>query len=241
MIQLGVNIDHVATLRNVRGTVYPEPIAAALIAQEAGADNITLHLREDRRHIIDRDVYVLKEVLAIPINFEMAVTEEMLHIAAEVLPQMCSLVPEKREELTTEGGLDVIGNRVEVGKACKILTDLGIHVSLFIDADVEQIAAAVDCGAQAIELHTGAYAEAAPHDQPAHLNQLRKATEFAISKGLTVHAGHGLNYYNVLPVAQIPGIEALMIGHAIVARAVLKGMETAVKEMKTLMLQARNL
>ncbi|MFI4954590.1 MAG: pyridoxine 5'-phosphate synthase, partial [Gammaproteobacteria bacterium] len=154
MIQLGINIDHVATVRNARGTIYPEPVAAALIAQEAGADNITFHLREDRRHIIDRDVYILKQVLAIPINFEMAITSEMLDIAQEIHPQMCSLVPEKREEVTTEGGLDVLKNQTQVSNACQRLRSLDIHSSIFINADEEQIAAAVDCGADAIELHT---------------------------------------------------------------------------------------
>lgn len=240
MLQLGINIDHVATLREARGGISPEPIAAALIAQEAGADNITLHLREDRRHIHDRDLFVLKQAIGIPINFEMAATPEMLEIALEVQPEMCCLVPEKREELTTEGGLDVISHRKEIHQACQQLAAEGIHVSLFIDPNVDQIAAAVECGAAAVELHTGAYADARrPEQQLLYLEQLRMAAAFAQHQGIEVHAGHGLNYHNVIPVAQIPEISALMIGHAIVARAVLKGMETAVKEMKSLMMQAR--
>lgn len=235
MTQLGVNIDHVATLREVRGNVnYPDPIEAALVAQKAGADNITVHLREDRRHIQDRDVYALKKVLNIPINLEVAVVPEMLDIALDVAPKFCCLVPEKREELTTEGGLDVIRYQREIADACERLANAGIIVSLFIDAEPKQILAAAEIGAPAIELHTGAYALAEGNDQVLHLQRIREAAILAKKNGLEVHAGHGLHLQNVTPIAHIEQIEALMIGHAIVARAIFVGMAEAIREMKAL-------
>lgn len=236
MIQLGVNIDHVATLRQVRGNVnYPDPVEAALIAQSAGADNITLHLREDRRHIQDKDVYAIKEAISIPMNLEVALTPEMIDIALDVSPEMCCLVPEKRQELTTEGGLDVVKYQKDIQKACERFADAGIRVSLFIDMHEEQILAATACGAPEVEFHTGEYALAQGEQQVNYLNELKAAAMFATQKGLIVHAGHGLNYDNVMPVTRISEIEALMIGHAIVARAVFVGLENAVKEMKALL------
>ncbi|MGI9278863.1 MAG: pyridoxine 5'-phosphate synthase [Endozoicomonas sp.] len=238
-ILLGVNIDHIATIRQARGGTYPDPVQAAIEAEQAGADGITLHLREDRRHILDRDVRLIRNVLQTRMNLEMAVTEEMLTIAEEVLPQAVCLVPEKREELTTEGGLDVVGHRSSIASACARMAKVGIEVSLFIDPDLAQIEASAEVGAPVIELHTGAYAEAeAPEAMEAELERLKKATVFALSKGLIVNAGHGLNYQNVEPVAAIDGINELNIGHSLIGRAFFTGLKTAVKEMKTLMLRA---
>ena len=237
-VLLGVNIDHVATLRQARGIRYPDPVQAAIDAEEAGADGITLHLREDRRHIQDRDVRLIKEVLQTRMNLEMAVTEEMIAIAEVVCPEAVCLVPEKREEVTTEGGLDVAGNFDSVANACRRLVKKNIEVSLFIDPDLDQIDASVKAGAPVIELHTGAYAEATGEAIQAELDRLKKATEYALSKGLIVNAGHGLNYQNVEPVAAIPGINELNIGHSIIGRAIFTGLKSAVKEMKALMMDA---
>ncbi|MCO7225463.1 pyridoxine 5'-phosphate synthase [Pleionea sp. CnH1-48] len=239
-ILLGVNIDHVATLRQARGTYYPEPVQAALIAEQAGADGITIHLREDRRHIVDRDVFLLKETLQTRMNLEMAVTEEMLAIAEKVKPAYVCLVPEKREELTTEGGLDVVGAEAKIKDACHRMMEAGIKVSLFIDAESSQIEAAKRCGAELIELHTGHYAEFRDEDAALpSLKKLQQAATFAHDIGLQVNAGHGLHYHNVQPVAMIPEIVELNIGHALIARAVMVGLESAVKEMKRLMVEAR--
>lgn len=241
-IRLGVNIDHVATLRQVRGTIYPDPIQAAMLAAQAGADGITLHLREDRRHIQDRDLKLLKEISQVPINLEMAVTDEMIDHALQIRPAHCCLVPEKRQELTTEGGLDVVGQMNAITKACQKLTGAGIEVSLFIDADYKQIEAAKKCGAPTIEIHTGCYAEA--YQDPECLQELRRIEEaalFAHDLGLKVNAGHGLNNQNVQPIAAIAVIHELNIGHALIAHAVFVGLEKAVKEMKQLMVQARML
>ena len=234
-VLLGVNIDHVATLRQARGTRYPDPVQAALIAEEAGADGITIHPREDRRHIQTRDVYVLKEVLNTRMNLEMAVTEAMLELAEEVEPEHCCLVPEKREELTTEGGLDVVGNEAAIKAACDRLAAINSEVSLFIDADKAQIDAAIRCGAPAIEIHTGAYADAeTAQQQAAELDTLKEGIAYAVEKGLIVNAGHGLNYHNVEAIAAIPGINELNIGHSIVARAVFVGLKDAVREIRDL-------
>ena len=236
---LGVNIDHVATLRQARGTDYPDPVEAALMAERAGADSITLHLREDRRHIQDEDLARLKAAMQTHMNLEMAVTDEMLDIAAGIRPQDCCLVPEKREELTTEGGLDAAGQLDKVARACDKLAGNGIRVSLFIDPDPRQLDAAVTVGAPVVELHTGAYADADPGKQDAELQRIVDAAAYGKQIGLTVHAGHGLHYENVKPVAEIPEIVELNIGHAIVARAVFDGFTVAVSEMKRLMTEAR--
>jgi pyridoxine 5-phosphate synthase len=234
-VLLGVNIDHVATLRQARGTRYPDPVQAALIAEESGADSITIHPREDRRHIQTRDVYVLKEVMTTHMNLEMAVTEAMLELAEEVEPEHCCLVPEKREELTTEGGLDVLSNESAIKAACSRLAAINCEVSLFIDADKAQIDAAVRCGAPVIEIHTGAYADAPTAQQQAHeLAVLKEGIAYAIEQGLTVNAGHGLHYHNVEAIAAIQGINELNIGHSIIARAVFVGLKEAVKEMREL-------
>lgn len=239
-IYLGVNIDHVATLRQARGTRYPDPIQAAIEAEQAGADSITLHLREDRRHIQDRDVTMLAGILQTKMNLEMAVTEEMLAIAEQVRPADCCLVPERREELTTEGGLDVAGQQSRMHDACTRLAEAGITVSLFIDPELKQIEAAVACGAPVIELHTGRYAEAASAaEAKKELKIIRKAAEQAHALGLQVNAGHGLHYHNVQPIAAIKELVELNIGHAIVARSFFTGFQTAVREMKQLMLEAR--
>jgi pyridoxine 5-phosphate synthase len=238
-ILLGVNIDHVATLRQARGTRFPDPVQAAIVAEEAGADGITLHLREDRRHIQERDVRLIAEVLQTRMNFEMAVTEEMLAFAESIRPAHVCLVPEKREELTTEGGLDVAGNFERIREACQRLGRQGMDVSLFIDADPRQIDAALKAGAPTIEIHTGAYADA---ETPAQMEQeflrIKSAVEYAAGK-LLVNAGHGLHYHNVQRIAALPAIQELNIGHAIVARAVFSGLASAVKEMKAIMQQAR--
>ena len=239
-IFLGVNIDHVATLRQQRGTRYPDPVMAALIAEKAGADNITLHLREDRRHIQDRDLILLKGMAQTPINLEMAITEEMLVLAGQIKPETVCFVPESREELTTEGGLEVDSNFSAVQTACHRLLDQGIQVSLFIDADFKQIEAAKETGAGIIEIHTGHYAEAStPQAQTLELAKIEKAAKFAHTIGLQVNAGHGLHYHNVMPIASILEIRDLNIGHAIIAQAVFNGLDSAVREMKALMQQAR--
>ena len=239
-IALGVNIDHVATLRQARRGRHPDPLHAALLAEQSGADSITLHLREDRRHIQDRDVRVMREALQTRMNLEMAVTEEMIRIAREVRPQDCCLVPESRQEITTEGGLDVAGQLARVSLACTSLGSSGIRVSLFIDPDAAQIEAAQRSGAPVIELHTGAFAAAQGGGaQAREFERLRSAAKHAASLGLTVNAGHGLDYYNVEPIAAIPEIVELNIGHAIVARAVFDGLPKAVRDMKDLMRAAR--
>jgi pyridoxine 5-phosphate synthase len=239
-IRLGVNIDHVATIRQARGTRYPDPIQAAIIAEQAGADLITLHLREDRRHIQERDVLMLKDVLVTRMNLEMAVTEEMLAFAEQIRPHDVCLVPERREELTTEGGLDVAGQEERIREACQRLTAAGIRVSLFIDAQREQIDAAVRIGAPVIEIHTGHFADAVD-DNNCYQEYQRILTAIAHGHkaGLQVNAGHGLNYHNVADIALIPEICELNIGHAIVARAVFSGFAEAVREMKRLMVKAR--
>ena len=239
-VLLGVNIDHVATLRQARGTRYPDPVQAAILAEEAGADGITIHPREDRRHIQDRDVLLLKEILTTKMNLEMAVTDAMLAFAEQVRPECVCLVPEKREELTTEGGLDVDGQEARVAKACDRLAKIGAEVSLFIDPDVTQIDAAVRCGAPVVELHTGEYAEATdPQIVEAAFNTLQDAVTYARKKGLVVNAGHGLHYHNTERVAAIAGINELNIGHAIIARAVFTGLKEAVRDMKAILESAR--
>ncbi|MDX3895662.1 pyridoxine 5'-phosphate synthase [Pusillimonas sp.] len=238
MIELGVNIDHVATLRQQRLTTYPDPVRAAVLAEEAGADLITLHLREDRRHIQDADVAAIRAKLRTRMNLECAITPEMLELACKAKPQDVCLVPEKRDELTTEGGLDVAGRFDSVRDAVNRLHDAGIRVSLFIDPDVRQIEAAGRSGATVIELHTGAYAEAAGSDMQAELERVRQGVAQGIQLGLRVNAGHGLHYENVTAVAALPGIAELNIGHAIIARAVFDGLEKAVRDMKALMVAA---
>ncbi|MEW5756955.1 MAG: pyridoxine 5'-phosphate synthase [Pseudomonadota bacterium] len=239
-ILLGVNIDHVATLRQARGTRYPDPIQAAIDSEQAGADAITLHLREDRRHIQERDVEMLRDILLTRMNLEMAVTDEMLAIAERIRPQECCLVPERREELTTEGGLDVAGQKSRVRDACLRLGAAGVRVSLFVDADPVQIEAAKEVGAPVIEIHTGHFADAeTPAEQVAELERIREAARFGDALGLHVNAGHGLNYQNVSVIAAIPQLCELNIGHAIVARALFTGLQEAVREMKRLMLEAR--
>jgi len=238
-IHLGVNIDHVATLRQARGVTYPDPLLAALLAEQSGADSITLHLREDRRHIQDRDVQLFKQALQTRMNLEMAATAEMLKIAAAIRPQDVCLVPEKRAEVTTEGGLDVAGQRAQLTDACLQLKESGARVSLFIDPDRKQIEAALQVGAPVIELHTGAYAEHSGDAQTEELIRLVEAARHAQSLGLVVNAGHGLHYHNVQPIAAIREIVELNIGHSIVARSVFVGFEAAVREMKRLMVEAR--
>ncbi|AOW76646.1 MAG: pyridoxine 5-phosphate synthase [Colwellia sp.] len=238
---LGVNVDHIATLRQARGTNYPDPVYAASVAEHAGADGITVHLREDRRHIQDRDIYVLKQTLHTRMNFEMAVTDEMLAIACEVKPEFCCLVPEKREELTTEGGLDIVGNFDKISRAVAQLTAAGIETSLFIDADKSQIDAAIASKAPYIEIHTGHYADAKnEQDQKIELIRLIEGIKYAHANGLKVNAGHGLNYFNVKPIAAIEEIIELNIGHAIIARAVIDGLDKAIRDMKQLMREARS-
>jgi len=237
-VLLGVNIDHIATLRQARGTLYPDPIFAAQLAEQAGADGITLHLREDRRHIQERDVVMLKSILQTRMNLEMAITEEMLSFALKIKPEFVCLVPEKRAELTTEGGLDVVGCISQVKKVLDALHQAEVRVSLFIDPDFSQIDAAVDMGAHIIEIHTGAYAEASGSAQKAWLSKIEQSVSYALRRGLIVNAGHGLHYHNVQPIARIPGIHELNIGHAIIARAVFVGLPAAVQEMKQLILSA---
>jgi len=240
LIRLGVNIDHVATLRQARGTRYPDPVQAADEAEQAGADAITLHLREDRRHIQERDLEALRDILLTRMNLEMAVTDEMLAIAERVRPADCCLVPERREELTTEGGLDVAGQEVRVRRACGRLAEAGIRVSLFIDADPRQVSAAAACGAPCIEIHTGHFADTpAGEAREREWQRIVRAVEQGVQAGLQVNAGHGLNYQNVQRVAALPAIQELNIGHAIVARALFTGIAEAVREMKRLMREAR--
>ena len=242
MIKLGVNIDHVATLRQARGTLYPDPVQAAMEAEHAGADAITLHLREDRRHIQDRDVEMLRRILQTRMNLEMAVTPEMIEYATRIRPHECCLVPERRAELTTEGGLDVVTHRRAITDACARLAQADVRVSLFIDADERQIAAAALAGAPVIEIHTGHYANAAHAGaRTAELARIEQAVRQAESLGLQINAGHGLHYHNVQAIAALPGIAELNIGHAIVARAVFSGLQAAVREMKRCMLEARAL
>jgi pyridoxine 5-phosphate synthase len=236
---LGVNIDHVATLRQARGTRYPDPVHAALQIEQAGADSITLHLREDRRHIQDRDVYLLKERMLTRMNLEMAVTDEMLAIACDVKPEDCCLVPEKREELTTEGGLDVIRYEKSITQACAKLADAGVRVSLFIDADMKQIDAAKKAGAPVIEIHTGHYADAETSTRQRLLAEITAACEHADSIGLQVNAGHGLTRQNIHAIASLPSIRELNIGHAIIADSIFMGLEKSVAEFKKLMREAR--
>ncbi|CAI1025710.1 MULTISPECIES: pyridoxine 5'-phosphate synthase [Serratia] len=237
---LGVNIDHIATLRNARGTQYPDPVQAAFIAEQAGADGITVHLREDRRHITDRDVRILRQTIQTRMNLEMAVTDEMLDIAIELKPHFCCLVPEKREEVTTEGGLDVAGQQDKMSVAVERLAQAGILVSLFIDPDHRQIDAAVAVGAPYIEIHTGAYAEAEGElAVKAELHRIAVAATYAAEKGLKVNAGHGLTYHNVQPIAALPEMHELNIGHAIIGQAVMCGLPAAVTDMKLLMREAR--
>lgn len=234
-VLLGVNIDHVATLRQARKTSYPDPLFAALQAEQAGADGITLHLREDRRHIQDRDVRRFRESLQSRMNLEIAVTPEMIGFALEIMPEHVCLVPEKREELTTEGGLDVVGQQDRVREACDRLGEAGIDVSLFIDPDFAQIEASLRAGAPTVELHTGRYAEAESDlERGDELNLIRSSAEYAHSAGLTVNAGHGLHYRNVQPIAAIAGMNELNIGHSIIAQAVFSGMTDAVREMRQL-------
>jgi len=240
-ILLGVNVDHVATLRQARGTRYPDPVEAACLAERCGADSITIHLREDRRHIQERDLRVMTDTLQTRINLEMAVTDEMLRIADQYRPADCCLVPEKRAELTTEGGLDVVGALPQVKTACAELARQGIRVSLFVDPDPAQLDAAAEAGAPVVELHTGGYADATDSaEQARELERVIQAARHADRIGLTVHAGHGLHYHNVQAVAAITQIIELNIGHAIIARAVIDGMDRAVADMKRLMLAARS-
>lgn len=237
---LGVNIDHIATLRNARGTQYPDPVQAAFIAEQAGADGITVHLREDRRHITDRDVRLLRQTIQTRMNLEMAVTDEMIDIACELKPHFCCLVPEKRQEVTTEGGLDVAGQLDKMTVAVERLIQAGILVSLFIDPDQRQIEAAVSVGAPYIEIHTGAYADAECElKRQAEFERIAQAARFANERGLKVNAGHGLTYHNVLPIAALPEMHELNIGHSIIGRAVMSGLPEAVSAMKQLMLEAR--
>lgn len=237
---LGVNIDHVATLRQARGTTYPDPVKAALICEQAGAEGITLHLREDRRHIQDDDVRRMHPLLKTHMNLEMAVTAEMVEFAKEIKPHHVCFVPEKRQEVTTEGGLDVLGHFEDVKAATQALTAIGCEVSLFIDADIAQIDAAIACGAPTIEIHTGAYADAKTAEaQQQELERIVQGAEYAASKGLLVNAGHGLNLENVTPIAQIPQIHELNIGHSIIADAVFVGLAQAVQQMKAVIKSAR--
>lgn len=240
-LELGINIDHVATLRNARGTIYPDPLRAAALAEEAGADLITLHLREDRRHIKDADLLALRPLIKTRMNLECAVTPEMIDIACQVRPHDVCLVPEKREEVTTEGGLDVLGHFDAVKAATQKLIDAGIRVSLFIDPEEAQIQAAKDSGATVVELHTGRYADLSGADQAKELERIRKAAVFGRSVGMRVNAGHGLHEGNVKPIAAIAELSELNIGHAIVAEALFKGWQKAIIDMKTLMAQGRAL
>ncbi len=239
---LGVNIDHVATLRNARGTPYPSPLEAALIAETHGADLITLHLREDRRHIKDADVFAIKNAIRTRMNLEMALTGEMLENALKVMPEDVCIVPEKREEITTEGGLDVLAQQDKIAAFTKTLTEAGIRVSLFIDADEAQIQAARDVGAPVIELHTGAYADAeTPQARAMQLQRIEEGANFGSDLGLVVNAGHGLTIHNVTPIAKILAIHELNIGHSLIAQAVFLGLPEAIRQMKEVMFRARSL
>lgn len=239
-IHLGVNVDHVATIRQARGTRYPDPVTAALLAEQAGADSITVHLREDRRHIQVRDVEVLVRMAQTRVNLEMAVTESMLDLAARHRPSDCCFVPERREELTTEGGLDVASQTQRIANACRRLEEHGIRVSLFIDPDTAQLEASAAAGAPVVELHTGAYAQAHGAAAAKELERIRAAAERGHALGLTVHAGHGLHYHNVAPIAAIPQIVELNIGHSIISQALFDGFAAAVARMKALMVAARS-
>lgn len=236
---LGVNIDHVATLRNARGSSYPSPVEAALVAETHGADLITLHLREDRRHIKDEDVWAIKRVIKTRMNLEMAMTQEMLANALAVQPEDVCIVPEKRQEITTEGGLDILSQQDKVADYIDQLQQNNIRVSLFIDANIQQIQAAYDVGARVIEIHTGAYAEKAFHDRDEEIMRIRQAAEFAQQLGMTVNAGHGLTIDNVMPIAQISPIVELNIGHSLISQAIFLGLPNAIKQMKSMMFQAR--
>lgn len=241
MVKLGVNIDHVATIRQSRSTKYPDPLTAALMAEGAGADNITCHLREDRRHIQDRDVRLLSETLQTPLNLEMAATQETLRSALELKPSVVTLVPERRQELTTEGGLDLIGHGESIGKAVSLLREAGITVSLFIDPEVDSVKIAHRLGAHAVEIHTGRYADARrPADAARELVRIQESVVFASKLRLTVHAGHGLTLLNVEPVARIRAIESFQIGHALISRAIFVGISQAVREMKDLLVASRS-
>lgn len=238
--RLGVNVDHVATLRQSRRTQYPDPVAAALLAELGGADQITIHVREDRRHVQDRDLQIMRRTVTTRLNLEMAATQEMVKLAYENKPDVATLVPERREELTTEGGLDVVSGRDAIRRVVKTLHDAEIKVSLFVDPDLDQVKAAHRAEADTVEFHTGRYCDARlAADRGRELSRLVDACKAAAKLGLEVAAGHGLNYQNVVPVAQIPEIEELNIGHSVVARAVLVGFERAVREMKELMAQAQ--
>ncbi len=239
MASLGVNIDHIANVREARRTLEPDPVPMALLAELGGADGITVHLREDRRHIQDRDVDLLRQTVRSRLNLEMAATDEMVETALRVRPDMVTLVPERREEVTTEGGLDIAGQLPQLKGMVKRLHDVGIPVSLFVDPDPLQLRASRDAGARWVELHTGAYAVATWTEQPHELARLTEATAFSRSIGLRVNAGHGLTYQNVEPVAAIEGMEELNIGHTIVARAVAVGLKTAVSEMRSLVQNPR--
>ncbi len=238
-IDLGINVDHVATVRQARGTRYPDPVYAALVAEHAGADSITVHLREDRRHIQDADVMALSTRLQTRMNLEMAVTDEMIDFALTIAPSDCCLVPERRQELTTEGGLDVAAHLDAVEKSCRRLATEGVRVSLFVDPDTRQLDAAVTAGAPVVELHTGAYADASGAAQRDELMRIKEAAEYAAGIGLRVHAGHGLSFHNVAPIAAIPEIVELNIGHSIIAEAIFEGLPRAVARMKRLMVEAR--
>lgn len=239
MIRLGVNVDHVATVRQARRVDVPDPVEAALLAEAAGADGITVHLREDRRHIQERDVRILRQRLHTKLNLEMAVTPAMLAFAENVRPDDACFVPEKREELTTEGGLDVVSHRQKIREATQRLHSLAVRVSLFVDPETAQIEASRDVGAHAVEIHTGAYCNALSVEREKQLQAILEASKFAQSLGLVVHGGHGLNYDNVLPIAQIPEMAELNIGHSIIARAIIVGIEQAVREMKDLLSKAK--
>jgi pyridoxine 5-phosphate synthase len=235
LINLGVNIDHIATLRQARGTVYPDPVQSAIEAEQAGADAITMHLREDRRHIQERDVELVMQVKQTRLNLEMAVTEDMLAYATRIRPEDCCLVPERREELTTEGGLDVVSQEDRIREAVQLLSSAGIRVSLFIDAEADQIEAASRCGAPVIEIHTGHFADSHdPEQKRSELMRIQQGVQRGLDLGLQVNAGHGLHYHNVQQIAAIPGVRELNIGHAIVARALFTGLQEAVREMKFL-------
>ncbi len=234
MPELGVNIDHVATVRQARKTYEPDPVWAAALAELGGADGITIHLREDRRHIQDRDLRILRETVTIKLNLELACVDEIIEIACQVLPDQATLVPERREEITTEGGLDVVGNRDAVRRASERLAAAGIVVSLFLDPSPQQIEAAADLGVQAVELHTGQYASARGPELQQQLEQLIDAGRCVRQAGMALHAGHGLNYHNVVPVACIKDMHELNIGHSIISRAIMTGLERAVREMKQL-------
>ncbi len=241
MLRLGVNIDHIATVRNARGISHPDPLRAAQIAKKAGADGITAHLREDRRHIRDDDVYRIKSEVALPLNLEMAATYEMLNIALDVKPNACCLVPEKREELTTEGGLNAADNVEYLSTYSKALQEAGIRVSLFLDPDISQINAAKAIGADIVELHTGGYCETNPNTQTKELNRLIKSAQHITKTGIECHAGHGLSYHTVKAVAEIPEITELNIGHFLIGESMFVGLEAAIKHMRHLMDQARQL